>query len=190
MSPNRSTLIPLAPPPKAALRRIGRGYRIQKRRAGAPIRTPAPNRTALCWAYALLALLSLGGLLGLPGTALGRLYSPLPPGEHRVHKVHVGVYRLPGERLRSLRLALLLVGQLLGSLPVLLGLSVQVVDGLVEEDLSNLGVALLGGDAAFGDRLVGLNEGVCKLLGGLVYPLLALLVGHKARYHPSCCYSW
>src|SRR5215218_5053549 len=172
MSPNRSTLIPLAPPPKAALRRIGRGYRIQKRRAGAPIRTPAPNRTALCWAYALLALLALGGLLGLPGTTLGRLYAPLPPGEHRVHKVYVGVYRLPGERLRRVRLALLLVGQLLGSLPVLLGLGVQVVDGLVEEDLGNLRGALLGGDTTVGNRLVGLHEGVAKLLGSLIYPLL------------------
>jgi hypothetical protein len=82
---------------------------------------------------------------------------------------------------------LLLVGQLLGSLPVLLGLSVQVVDSLVEEDLGNLGGALLGRDAAVGDRLVGLNEGVGKSLGGLVYPLLALLVGHKVSCLPFCC---
>jgi hypothetical protein len=40
-------------------------------------------------------------------------------------------------------LALLLVGQLLGCSPVLLDLGVQVVDGLVEEDLSNLCAALL-----------------------------------------------
>src|SRR5215211_5041074 len=149
--------------------------------------TPAPKSTAR-YLLALALLLALGSLLGLPGTSLSRLYSPLPPGEHRIHKVHVCVHRLPGERLRGLRLALLLVGQLLGGLPVLLGLGVQVVDGLVEEDLGDLGVALLGGDAAFGDRLVGLNEGVGKLLGGLIYPLLALLIDHSARYSPSCCY--
>jgi hypothetical protein len=40
-------------------------------------------------------------------------------------------------------LALLLVGQLRGCSPVLLGLGVQVVDALVEEDLSNLWAALL-----------------------------------------------
>jgi len=85
-------------------------------------------------------------------------------------------------------LALLLVGQLLGSLPVLLGLGAQLVDGLVEKDLSKLGGALLGGDTGVGNRLVGLHEGVGELLGGLVYPLLALLVGHKSSYHPSCCY--
>jgi hypothetical protein len=44
---------------------------------------------------------------------------------------------------------------------------VQVVDGLVEEDLGKLGGALLGGDAAVGDRLVGVNEGVVELLGSL-----------------------
>src|ERR671920_1713428 len=161
-----------------------------KKKGRRPDMEPQPLKVLLVALGSLALLLALGSLLGLPGTALGRLYAPLPPGEHRVHKVHVRINRLPGERLRSLRLALLLVGQLLGSLPVLLGLSVQVVDGLVEEDLGNLGVALLGGDAAVGDRLIGLHEGVGKLLGGLVYPLLALLVGHKARYHPSCCYSW
>src|SRR5919112_1279729 len=160
-----------------------------KKKGRSPDMEPQPLKVLLA-VLALALLLAFGSLLGLPGTSLGRLYAPLPPGEHRVHKVHVGSHRLPGERLRSVRLALLLVGQLLGSLPVLLGLGVQVVDGLVEEDLGNLGVALLGGDAAVGNRFVGLHEGVGELLGGLVYPLLALLVGHKARYHPSCCYSW
>src|SRR5215211_1502347 len=141
--------------------------------------TPAPKSTAR-YLLALALLLALGSLLGLPGTSLSRLYAPLPPGEHRVHEVHVRLHRLPGERLRSLRLALLLVGQLLGGLPVLLGLGVQVVDGLVEEDLSDLRGALLGGDAAVSDHLVGLHESVCKLLSSLIYPLLALLIGHKS----------
>src|SRR5215218_1269440 len=150
--------------------------------------TPAPKSTAR---YLLaLALLALGSLLGLPGASLSRLYSPLPPGEHRVHEVHVDIHRLPGEGLRSLRLALLLVGQPLSSLPVLLGLGVQVVYGLVEEDLGNLGVVLLGGDAAFGNRLVGLHEGIGKLLGSLIYPLLALLICHKSWCNPpSRCYA-
>src|SRR5215211_9444121 len=141
--------------------------------------TPAPKSTAR-YLLALALLLALGSLLGLPGTSLSRLYAPLPPGEHRAHKVYVGVYRLPGERLRRVRLALLLVGQLLGSLPVLLGLGVQVVDGLVEEDLGNLRGALLGGDTTVGNRLVGLHEGVAKLLGSLIYPLLTLLIYHKS----------
>src|ERR687897_984746 len=67
-----------------------------------------------------LALLAPGGLLGLPGTALGRLYAPLPEQERRVQKLHVGVERLAGKGLCGLRLALLLVGQLLGRLAMLL----------------------------------------------------------------------
>jgi hypothetical protein len=50
------------------------------------------------------------------------LYAPLPEREGRVYEVHVGVHRLPGEGRGSVRLALLLVGQLLGHLPVFLGL--------------------------------------------------------------------
>ena len=45
--------------------------------------------------------------------------------------------------MHAVHLALLLVGQLRGCSPVLLGLGVQVVDALVEEDLSNLCAALL-----------------------------------------------
>src|ERR671920_2258668 len=142
-----------------------------KKKGRRPDMEPQPLKVLLVALGSLALLLALGNLLGLPGTALGRLYAPLPPGEHRVHKVHVGVYRLPGKGLRSLRLALLLVGQLLGSLAVLLGLGVQVVDGLVKEDLGNLGVALLGGDTAVGNRFVRLHKCVGKLLGGLVYPL-------------------
>jgi hypothetical protein len=56
-----------------------------------------------------LALLTFSGLLGFPGATLGRLYTSLPPGEHRVHEVHVGIHRLPGEGPRSIRLALLLL---------------------------------------------------------------------------------
>src|SRR5918994_500550 len=127
-----------------------------------------------------LALLALGGLLGLPGTTLGRLYAPLPEQERRVQKFHVGVDRLAGEGLCGVRLALLLVGQLLGRLAVLLDLSAQVVDGLVEEGLGELRALLLSRRTALGDHLVGLHEGVGKLLGSLAYPLLALLVSHES----------
>jgi hypothetical protein len=78
-----------------------------------------------------LALIAPGGLLEriFPSTtAFDRLHDPLPVGEHRVHEVHVGLYRLLGEGLRSLRLALLLLGQSLGCLSVLLGLGVQVTE--------------------------------------------------------------
>jgi hypothetical protein len=51
---------------------------------------------------------------------------------------------------------------------------------LVEEDLGNLCASFLGRDAALGDHLVGLHQGIGELLGGLVYPLLALVVGHKS----------
>src|SRR5919112_5978373 len=146
-----------------------------KKKGRSPDMEPQPLKVLLA-VLALALLLAFGSLLGLPGTALGRLYAPLPPGEHRVHKVHVGSHRLAGQGLCSVRLALLLVGQLLGSLPVLLGLGVQVVDGLVEEDLCNLSALLLGRGATLGDRFVGLNESLGELLSGLVYPLLALLV--------------
>src|SRR5918995_1945355 len=125
-----------------------------------------------------LALLALGGLLTLPGTLLGCLYAPLPEREHRVHEVQVGSYRLPGKGLHGLRLALLLVGYLLTHLPVLLGLGAQVVYGLVEEDLGNLCASFLGRDTTLGNRLIGLHEGIGELIGGLVYPLLALLISH------------
>src|SRR5215212_10182125 len=119
-------------------------------------------------------------LLGLPGTLLGCLYAALPVGEHRVHEGHVGAYRLLRDLLPSLLPTLLLVGQLPARLSVLLSVGTQVVYGLVEEDLGNLGALLLGRGAALGDHLVGLYEGIGELIGGLVYPLLALLVGHKS----------
>src|ERR687898_801793 len=136
-----------------------------------------------------LALLALGGLLGLPGTALGRLYAPLPEQERRVQKLHVGVERLAGKGLCSVRLALLLVGQLLGRLAILLGLSVQVVDGLVEEGLGELSALLLRGGATLGYCLVGLHEGLGELIGSLVNPLLALLV-HGLSETPFFTQSW
>src|SRR5215204_2988627 len=132
--------------------------------------------------------LTLSGPLCFPGTTLSRLHTSLPERECRVQKVHVGLHRLPGAGLRSIRLALLLVGQLLGSLPVLLSLRAQVLHHPIEEGLGELCVLLLGCCASLSDHLVGLNEGICELLGGFVYPLLALLVGHRASYHPSCCY--
>src|SRR5918998_3370562 len=80
------------------------------------------------------------GLLRLPGTLLGCPYAPQPPGVHRVHELHVGSHRLLRDRSRGLRLALLLVGQLLGHLPVLLGLGAEVAYHSVEELPSQLGV--------------------------------------------------
>jgi hypothetical protein len=123
-----------------------------------------------------LALLVFGSFLDLPGAALTRLRYPLPITEHGVHKVHVGVHRLAGKGLCGVRLALLLLSQLLGGLPVLLGLGAQVLHHPVKEVLGELSALLLGRGAALGDRFVGLNEGVGELLGSLVYPLLALLV--------------
>src|SRR5215207_6463288 len=132
---------------------------------------PSIDRVAVC------ALgLTLGGPLCFPGTSLSRLHTSLPERECRVQEVHVGLHRLPGEGLRGIRLALLLVGQPLSSLPVLLNLGAQVVDHPVEEVLGELCALLLGCCASLSDHLVGLNESVGKLLGGLVYPLLALLV--------------
>src|SRR3989337_1950743 len=75
--------------------------------------------------------------LGLLRTPLGRLHASLRVGEHRVYEVHVGSHRLLGDGLRGLRLALVLLGQPLGRLPILLGLGTQTVDGLVEEDLGS-----------------------------------------------------
>src|SRR5215217_6662016 len=103
---------------------------------------PSIDRVAVC------ALgLTLGGPLCFPGTSLSRLHTSLPERECRVQEVHVGFHRLPGEGLRSLRLALLLVCC-----------------------------------ASLSDHLIGLNESVRELLGGLIYPLLTLLVGHRASY--------
>src|ERR671910_1955681 len=127
-----------------------------------------------------LALFALGDLLGLPGTLRGRLYAPLPEQERRVQKLHVGVDRFAGEGLCGVRLALVLVGQLITRLAVLLGLSAQVVNGLVEEGLGELRAPLLSRRTALGDHLVGLHESVRELLGSLVYPLLALLVSHES----------
>src|ERR671920_1445502 len=129
-----------------------------KKKGRRPDMEPQPLKVLLVALGSLALLLTLGSLLGLPGTSLGRLYAPLPPGEHRVHKVHVGSHRLAGEGLCSVRLALLLVGQLLGSLPVLLGLGVQVVDGLVEEDLCNLCTSFLSRDAPLGERFIGVYK--------------------------------
>src|SRR5215213_6495541 len=138
---------------------------------------PSIDRVAVC------ALgLTLGGPLCFPGTSLSRLHTSLPERECRVQEVHVGFHRLPGEGLRSLRLALLLVGQLLSGLPVLLGLRAEILHHPVEEGLGELRVLLLGCCASLSDHLIGLNEGARELLGGLIYPLLTLLVGHRASY--------
>jgi hypothetical protein len=112
-----------------------------------------------------LALLVFGSLLDLPGAALTRLRYPLPITEHGVHKVHVGVHRLAGKGLCGVRLALLLLSQLLGGLPVLLGLGAQVLHHPVKEVLGKLSALLLGRGATLGDRFVGLNEGIGELLG-------------------------
>src|SRR5215218_7411008 len=93
-----------------------------KKKGRSPDMEPQPLKVLLA-VLALALLLAFGILLGLPGTSLGRLYAPLPPGEHRVHKVHVGVYRLPGERLSGLHLALLLAALLLAVPPAFAGCS-------------------------------------------------------------------
>ena len=138
---------------------------------------------------ALALLFALGGRLGLLRTPLGCPQGLLPVGEHRVYEVHVGAHRLLGDSLRGLRLALVLLGQPLGRLPVLLGLGTQTVDGLLEEDLGKLGTLLLSLGATFDGHFVGLYESIGKLLGSLVYPLLTLLVDHRVSYFPSCCYT-
>jgi hypothetical protein len=73
-------------------------------------------------------------------------------------------------------LTLPLVGQLLGQLPVALYLTTHVLKHTGKELLGQLGVELLGRDAAIGHRLVGLFDSVGELLGRFVYPLLLLLV--------------
>jgi hypothetical protein len=92
--------------------------------------------------------------------------------------VHVSANGLLRKGFCSLRLALLLLGQPLARLPVLLGLGVQAVDGPVEEDLGELRILLLSLGATLCYRLVGLDESVGELFGGLVHPLLLLLVSH------------
>src|SRR5918998_938410 len=118
------------------------------KKRGAPARLTDPACSVTCWAasadLALSARSPIGllydfpevffvplgafpfcaplGLLRLPGTLLGCLYAPQPPGVHRVHEVQVGSHRLLRDRSRGVRLALLLVGQPLGRLAVLLGL--------------------------------------------------------------------
>ena len=114
--------------------------------------------------------------MGPGGSPFDCLCCALPVGEHRVHEGHVGVNRLPGEGLCGVCLALLLVGQSLGRLPVLLGLGTQVVDGLIEEDLGELCAPILSRCATIGYCLKGLHESVGELIGGLVYLLLLLLV--------------
>src|SRR5215217_9383978 len=59
-------------------------------------------------------ILSLA-LSGLCSLYLGTLCS-LPKAEHRIRKVHVSINRLVSEGLRSLHLALLLLGHLLAQL--------------------------------------------------------------------------
>ena len=109
-------------------------------------------------------------------TPLGCPQGLLPVGEHRVYELHVGAHRLLGDSLRGLRLALVLLGQPLGRLPILLGLGAQVVDHAVEEDLGKLGTLLLSLGATFDGHFVGLHESVREVLGSLVYPLLLLFV--------------
>src|SRR5918998_5523163 len=116
----------------------------------------------------------------LLGTSLGLLRTSLPKVEHRVYKVHVGVYRLLGERLRSLYLALLLLGDLLARLPSALCLGTQVLYGSVEEVLRKASVLLLYIDTLLRSSPHRLHEGISELFGRLVHPLLLLLV-HKAR---------
>src|SRR5918998_6964502 len=116
----------------------------------------------------------------LLGTSLGCLRTLLPKVEHRVHQVHVGVYRLLGERLRSLYLALLLLGDLLACLTSAFCLGTQVLYRPVEEVLRKASVLLLGIDTLLRSSPKRLYEGISELLGRLVHPLLLLLV-HKAR---------
>jgi hypothetical protein len=99
---------------------------------------PRPNEACGCRSTSRWCLLS---------ASLGRLRALLPEVEHRVYKVHVGVYRLLGELLAGLGSALLLIGQLLAHLPSALCLGTQVLDRPVKEVLRKPGVLLLGIDA-------------------------------------------
>ena len=69
---------------------------------------------------------------------------------------------------------------------VFLGLKAQVLHHPVKEVLGKLSVLLLGRGATLGDRFVGLHEGVGELRGGLVYPLLALLVMNSLSSSLRC----
>jgi len=111
---------------------------------------------------------------------LGRLSPLLPEVEHRVYKIHIRVYRLLGKRLRSLYLALLLLGDLLARLPSALCLGTQVLYRPVEEVLGKASVLLLYVDTLLRSSPHRLHEGISELLGRLVHPLLLLLV-HKVR---------
>jgi hypothetical protein len=97
-------------------------------------------------------------------------------GEHGVEEVHVGVDLLLGQRLGRLLLLAMMLDQILGEGPVVLGLRTEVVDDAVEEVLRHLRVELLRRDGTVRDRLVGLLERVGELLRRLVYLLLLLLV--------------
>jgi hypothetical protein len=83
----------------------------------------------------------------LLGTPLSGLPPKLGSGEHRVNKVHVGAYRLLGERLPSLSSPLLLISQLLAHLPSVLRLGTKVLYYPVEEVLGELGIHLLDRNA-------------------------------------------
>src|SRR3712207_4663283 len=78
----------------------------------------------------------------------------------------------------ALPISLLLALQLLGHLPVALGLGAQVVDHGVEEVLRKLGVELLSRDGASRNRPVRSRKGLGKLLPRLVHPLHPSLIHH------------
>src|SRR5215212_359464 len=116
--------------------------------------------------------------------SLGRLRAPLSEGEHRVENVHVGLQRLPGERLGSPLLLVLLLDEVLGQGPVAPCLAPEVVDYPIEEVLGELGVELLGRNRAVGEGLVGLPDRLGELLGRQIHLLLLLPIHH----HPfSMC---
>src|SRR5215208_7736216 len=98
-------------------------------------------------------------------------------GEHGIEEVHVGVYRLLGQRLGGLLLLALLLDQVLRERPVVLGLGPQVVDHTVEEVLRQLGVEFLGRDRAVRYRLVRFFERSGEFLRRFV-DLFLLFVVH------------
>src|SRR5215212_8259717 len=68
------------------------------------------------------------------------LHSPRGEGADGVQEFHIGAHRLLGDCSGGLRLALLLVSQLLGHLPGVLRLGAEVAYYSVEELLSQLSV--------------------------------------------------
>jgi hypothetical protein len=134
---------------------------------------------------AAAATLAAASCRGLLGASLGRLRALLPEVEHRVYKVHVGVYRLLGELLAGLGSALLLIGQLR---PICRVPSAWVrrfsIVLLKKSSVSRAfcSWALTPRSEAARKRLY---EGVGELFGRLVHPLLLLLV-HQALALHSC----